>query len=32
MMVVTEDNGNEKLAFENGIDVTAGVTKIATIG
>ena len=32
MMVVTEDNGNEKLAFENGIDVTAGATKIATIG
>jgi PTS system trehalose-specific IIC component len=32
MMVVTEDNGNEKLAFENGIDVTAGETKIATIG
>ena len=32
MMVVTEDNGNEKLAFENGKAVTAGETKIATIG
>ena len=32
MMVVTEDNGNENLAFENGKAVTAGDTKIATIG
>jgi hypothetical protein len=32
MMVVTEDNGNEKLAFENGKEVTAGKTRIATIG
>ncbi len=32
MMVVTEDNGNENLAFENGKDVKAGDTKIATIG
>ena len=32
MMVVTEDNGNEKLSFENGKAVTAGDTKIATIG
>ena len=32
MMVVTEDNGNENLSFENGKAVTAGDTKIATIG
>ena len=32
MMVVTDDNGNEKLSLENGKEVKAGVDSIAVIG
>ena len=32
MMVVTDDNGFENLAFKNGIDVKAGATTIGSIG
>ena len=32
MMVITDDNGFEKLTFKNGIDVKAGTTTIGTIG
>ena len=32
MMVITDDNGYENLAFKNGIDVKAGATTIGSIG
>ena len=32
MMVITDDNGFENLAFKNGIDVKAGATTIGSIG
>jgi hypothetical protein len=32
MMVITDDNGFEKLAFKSGIDVKAGATTIGSIG